>query len=194
MLEDSTSELGMSMNLSNIFEDPIDFEVMENAMITKCGHSFSDRTVRDWLKEHNHCPLCNEELLESELKPNYALRNAITRYSTMKEKMKRAGSSSPVVASPVLDRNSSGNLNPLVRQRTPPPSDQHHQFFTPIKKSGEITDLRVLVEVIKARDLRSPEWFVHHAAPYVVVTFGPQIKRSSIIRDHNPIWNEEFML
>jgi len=64
------------------FDDPISFEIMEDAMVTPCGHSFSKATIIDWLEKpsRKHCPICKKELSKDQLQPNYSLRDAIEHH------------------------------------------------------------------------------------------------------------------
>jgi len=68
-----------------VFEDPITFEVMQDAVIAPCGHSFSDHSIKQWLSAHSTCPTCKLELTAEILKPNYVLRDAIEQYLKGKE-------------------------------------------------------------------------------------------------------------
>jgi len=61
-----------------VFEDPISFEVMKDAVVSKsCGHSFSNDTIREWLQTNKTCPLCNTPMTMNDISPNYKLREAI---------------------------------------------------------------------------------------------------------------------
>jgi len=69
-----------------IFEDPISFEVMEEAVISKkCGHSFSNNTITAWLQTQSICPLCKTEMTISDLSPNFKLREAIEAHLQLKK-------------------------------------------------------------------------------------------------------------
>eukprot|EP01121_Diplochlamys_sp_Union-15-3_P016557 TRINITY_DN5659_c0_g1_i1.p1 TRINITY_DN5659_c0_g1~~TRINITY_DN5659_c0_g1_i1.p1 ORF type:complete len:313 (+),score=46.95 TRINITY_DN5659_c0_g1_i1:58-996(+) len=61
----------------SLVEDPITLEVMEEAVIASCGHSFSKQSITDWLQKNPKCPLCNTLIKAEELKPNYKLRELI---------------------------------------------------------------------------------------------------------------------
>lgn len=60
-----------------IFDDPVTFEVMKDAVVSSCGHSFSMASIAQWLETHDTCPICNHTLRKEDCIPNYALRNAI---------------------------------------------------------------------------------------------------------------------
>jgi ribosomal protein S18 acetylase RimI-like enzyme len=65
----------------DIFEDPISFEIMEEAVISKsCGHSFSNKSITAWLQAQRVCPICKTEITISDLSPNFKLREAIEHH------------------------------------------------------------------------------------------------------------------
>jgi len=70
----------------DVFEDPISFEVMEEAVISiKCGHSFSHKTITAWLNTQPNCPICKTDMTKSDLNPNFKLREAIEQYLLQKK-------------------------------------------------------------------------------------------------------------
>jgi len=71
--------------MDTVFEDPITFEVMTQAVIAPCGHSFSEESIRAWLAQHNMCPTCKEQLSVEQLKPNYVLRHAIDQFLKLQQ-------------------------------------------------------------------------------------------------------------
>eukprot|EP01098_Paradermamoeba_levis_P007945 TRINITY_DN3309_c0_g3_i4.p1 TRINITY_DN3309_c0_g3~~TRINITY_DN3309_c0_g3_i4.p1 ORF type:complete len:205 (-),score=40.55 TRINITY_DN3309_c0_g3_i4:803-1417(-) len=62
------------------FLDPITFEVMEDAVSTPYGHSFSQKIITRWLENRPTCPLTNKPLHVGQLVPNFSLRNAIEQW------------------------------------------------------------------------------------------------------------------
>lgn len=56
--------------------DQISFGVMIDPVVTKNGHSYDRATVLDHLKRSNTDPLTREPLYESDLRPNFNLRQA----------------------------------------------------------------------------------------------------------------------
>jgi hypothetical protein len=60
-------------------------DLQEDAvMVTPCGHSFSTSSITAWLRQQGSstkvCPVCKSTINES-LIPNWALRNAVDRYT-----------------------------------------------------------------------------------------------------------------
>jgi hypothetical protein len=53
-------------------------------MVTPCGHSFSSSSITAWLRQQGSatkkCPVCKSTINESVV-PNWALRNAVDRYT-----------------------------------------------------------------------------------------------------------------
>jgi hypothetical protein len=62
-------------------------------VIASCGHSFSKNTITEWLSKNGKdtCPLCTCVLdLDKDLRPNYTLRETISRYLLFKEQRRQA--------------------------------------------------------------------------------------------------------
>jgi len=59
--------------------------LQEDAMVTSCGHSFSQVSIESYVQQHGKCPVCQKTLQQSELAPNYKLREAIAQYRKYKE-------------------------------------------------------------------------------------------------------------
>ena len=70
--------------LSLTFEDPISLQPMHRAVITPCGHSFSEETIQKWLLSSSSCPICKLPVHVSDIKPNYSLRAAVSHYQAYK--------------------------------------------------------------------------------------------------------------
>eukprot|EP00727_Mastigamoeba_balamuthi_P002680 m51a1_g12409 hypothetical protein (298) ;mRNA; r:710787-711680 len=57
--------------------DPITLQPMVDAVITPCGHSFSEVALLAWLRTSSRCPTCRQQgVTPDSLRPNYALRSA----------------------------------------------------------------------------------------------------------------------
>lgn len=50
----------------------------DNAVITPCGHSFSESHLRRWLRQNSNCPRCKARVAASSLVPNFALRDVVS--------------------------------------------------------------------------------------------------------------------
>lgn len=56
---------------------PLDFGVMEDPVITHCGHTFNRFSIEKWLEKNNTCPIDREKITKEELRPNRALKDTI---------------------------------------------------------------------------------------------------------------------
>jgi len=60
---------------------PITQELMTDPVIVASGHTFERRAIEEWLKDGNDInPLTGDKLCSTEIKPNYALQNALDEY------------------------------------------------------------------------------------------------------------------
>ncbi|XP_041481190.1 E3 ubiquitin-protein ligase COP1-like isoform X1 [Lytechinus variegatus] len=65
----------------NDFLCPICFEVIEEAHMTRCGHSFCRRCILRSLETSNRCPKCNFVIEKTDqIFPNFALNELILKY------------------------------------------------------------------------------------------------------------------
>ncbi|XP_041126380.1 E3 ubiquitin-protein ligase COP1 isoform X2 [Polyodon spathula] len=65
---------------SNDFVCPICFEMIEEAHMTKCGHSFCYKCIRQSLKDSNRCPKCNYIIDNvDQLYPNFLVNELILK-------------------------------------------------------------------------------------------------------------------
>jgi len=67
---------------ASFLEDPITLDLLEDAMVAPCGHSFSKESIERWVNTDGKgfCPLCKTSLTIAQLHPNYALRDAVNNY------------------------------------------------------------------------------------------------------------------
>ena len=59
-----------------MFICPISQAIMEEPMITSCGHTFEESYAKQWLEKNNYCPICKQQI-EKNLTHNYALKGII---------------------------------------------------------------------------------------------------------------------
>jgi hypothetical protein len=55
-------------------------EVMDDAVTTPYGNTFSERSIKQWLSENDTCPLTKKPLNPSQLKQDISLRKAIEEW------------------------------------------------------------------------------------------------------------------
>ncbi|MFT7801649.1 E3 ubiquitin-protein ligase RFWD2 isoform X3 [Arapaima gigas] len=71
---------------SNDFVCPICFEMIEEAHMTKCGHSFCNKCIRQSLEDSNRCPKCNYIIDNvDQLYPNFLVNELILKQKQRSE-------------------------------------------------------------------------------------------------------------
>lgn len=65
--------------LEKEFTCPISLELMANPVNTRCGHSFEESNIKEWIKKKSFCPLCNKPVQKNDIFPNYSLRAIIEK-------------------------------------------------------------------------------------------------------------------
>eukprot|EP01102_Stenamoeba_stenopodia_P014042 TRINITY_DN4631_c0_g1_i3.p1 TRINITY_DN4631_c0_g1~~TRINITY_DN4631_c0_g1_i3.p1 ORF type:complete len:268 (-),score=33.49 TRINITY_DN4631_c0_g1_i3:45-848(-) len=177
------ANLKLSLGMASIFEDPITFEVMENAVITPCGHSFSQYSVEDWLEKHKTCPLCNSPLAKADVVPNFSLREAIQKYENLKQALSTMPSTEVSVGTSDSDTSSAGGTPGVQRfdlsNILVPSEDTTNELHFEIPK--------VIIEVVEASSL------AEKGDIYVVVEFQDVKKQTHISKDTEPVWEESLI-
>ncbi len=65
---------------------PISMEIMEDPVITPNGICYDRKSILDWLRNNNYCPLTKTPLDSSQLIPNRNLKETIEKYKSFKNK------------------------------------------------------------------------------------------------------------
>lgn len=74
----------------NDFLCPICFEMIEEAHMTKCGHSFCHKCIRSCLEQSNRCPKCNQVLDKpDQIFPNFLLDELVQKQRQKLSEQKR---------------------------------------------------------------------------------------------------------
>ncbi|KZC05946.1 E3 ubiquitin-protein ligase RFWD2 [Dufourea novaeangliae] len=68
---------------NNDYLCPICFEVIDEAHITRCGHTFCYRCIVKSLEANGHCPKCSYTLTQQDIFPNFLLHELISKYKTI---------------------------------------------------------------------------------------------------------------
>jgi len=72
-----------STHLGSIEEDyncPICFELINEAYVSRCGHSFCSKCLQRTVESHHRCPKCQLSLQTADIFPNYTLNAIIEKY------------------------------------------------------------------------------------------------------------------
>lgn len=56
---------------------PISHQIMNEPMITKCGHTFDSICLDKWMEDNDNCPMCREDLSQSDINKNEEITKKI---------------------------------------------------------------------------------------------------------------------
>jgi Mg-chelatase subunit ChlD len=77
----SNVETPFGTDVPSEFLCPITYEIMTDPVTLSDGHTYERQAIEHWLQTHATSPLSNSRVSLTDLKPNYALRSAIERFS-----------------------------------------------------------------------------------------------------------------
>eukprot|EP01087_Luapelamoeba_hula_P002003 TRINITY_DN1177_c1_g1_i1.p1 TRINITY_DN1177_c1_g1~~TRINITY_DN1177_c1_g1_i1.p1 ORF type:complete len:384 (+),score=88.39 TRINITY_DN1177_c1_g1_i1:174-1325(+) len=190
--------LVQSMGMSMLFEDPITFEIMENATVAGCGHSFSESTIKEYVRDEGKCPLCNKTLAVTDLMPNYKLREAITQYQQYKasQDAARRASSAGVKGDAAGNNDDDEDSEEEEELHIPKKVDTEAlvRQINPGFKSQRDEE-KLIVEVIGAKNLKNQRGLLSGtSSPYCTIQFQGRMQQTSVARSNlSPTWNECFL-
>ncbi|XP_026672493.1 E3 ubiquitin-protein ligase COP1-like isoform X1 [Ceratina calcarata] len=78
---------------NNDYLCPICFELIDEAHITRCGHTFCYRCITKSLEANGCCPKCSYTLTQQDIFPNHLLHKLISKYKTRMKGFAELGSS-----------------------------------------------------------------------------------------------------
>jgi len=68
------------LNSDEDYTCPICFELINEAYVSRCGHSFCGKCLQRTVESHRRCPKCQLNLQTSDIFPNYTLNAIIEKY------------------------------------------------------------------------------------------------------------------
>ncbi|XP_067662002.1 E3 ubiquitin-protein ligase COP1-like isoform X1 [Haliotis asinina] len=84
-----SSIVGSYEDKDNDFVCPVCFDIIEEAHMTKCGHTFCFKCIKQCLEKTNRCPKCNYIIDNAEhIFPNFTLNELILKYKGKQEEKK----------------------------------------------------------------------------------------------------------
>ncbi|XP_066990908.1 E3 ubiquitin-protein ligase COP1 [Anabrus simplex] len=120
---------------NNDYLCPICFELIEEAHITRCGHTFCYRCISKSLETSGRCPKCSFALSGREhVFPNFLLNELVSKYKTRVMGTKELG----------LSRDSSGDS-------LQGPADGLRDFVATESQNLTLPDVNVILEVLTQR-------------------------------------------
>lgn len=76
------------------FSCPVCFEVISEATITRCGHTYCSKCIQRSIEINKKCPKCNQSLTSDQTFPNFLLNELITKYTLEQQEKERLFSTS----------------------------------------------------------------------------------------------------
>ena len=99
---------------NNDYLCPICFELIEEAHITRCGHTYCFACISRAIKENGRCPRCGQNIKTDQVFPNFLLNEVITKYKTKlvaREFREALGSGDSLHSNGLRDFVASGSQN-----------------------------------------------------------------------------------
>ncbi|XP_034943967.1 E3 ubiquitin-protein ligase COP1-like isoform X1 [Chelonus insularis] len=124
---------------NNDYLCPICFEVIEEAHITRCGHTFCYRCIIKTLENIERCPKCSLPLSQQDIFPNFLLNELVSKYKT---KIKGIGELGCIRG----EMRSGGSNSDII-----PPCDGLRDFVAAESANLTLPDVNVMLEVLTQR-------------------------------------------
>lgn len=119
-------------NLLPHFSCPICFELINEATITRCGHTYCSKCIQKSIEINKKCPKCNQSLTTEQTFPNFLLNELISKYTLEQQEKDRLFS-----ASQSLDEND--------------PAENLKTFLASESKHLSLPDVNVILDVLTQR-------------------------------------------
>ncbi|XP_023288758.1 E3 ubiquitin-protein ligase RFWD2 isoform X1 [Orussus abietinus] len=127
---------------NNDYLCPICFEVIDEAHITRCGHTFCFRCIVKSLEVNGRCPKCSSNLGQQDIFPNFLLNDLVSKYKTRVKGISELGC---VHTGDGRNRSNFGAELPV------PPCDGLRDFVAAESANLTLPDVNVMLEVLTQR-------------------------------------------
>lgn len=81
-------------NPSPHFSCPVCFEIISEATITRCGHTYCSKCIQKSIEINKKCPKCNQSLTLDQTFPNFLLNELISKHTMEQQEKERLFSTS----------------------------------------------------------------------------------------------------
>ena len=126
---------------NNDYLCPICFEVIDEAHITRCGHTFCYRCIVKSLEANGRCPKCSYTLTQQDIFPNFLLHELISKYKIRIKGLAELGSSYTV----------DGRHRAMGTDLSLPPYDGLRDIVTAESANLTLPDVNVMLDVLTQR-------------------------------------------
>lgn len=124
---------GLYDEINSDFSCPVCLNIIEEAYITKCGHTYCFECIKKSLEQGEKCPKCNASITVNDAFPNFLLNDLIKKY--------KAGLSGSEAF--VTNRDSSGEFSTGA--------DDLREFVALESQNLSLPDVNVMLEVLMQR-------------------------------------------
>ncbi|XP_015109882.1 E3 ubiquitin-protein ligase COP1 [Diachasma alloeum] len=121
---------------------PICFEVIDEAHITRCGHTFCYKCITKTLESLGRCPKCNFTLGQQDIFPNFLLNELVSKYKTRIKGIGEFGCA-----------HGDGRRRESGSESSVPPCDGLRDFVAAESANLTLPDVNVMLEVLTQRKL-----------------------------------------
>ncbi|XP_047204627.1 E3 ubiquitin-protein ligase RAD18 isoform X1 [Girardinichthys multiradiatus] len=125
--EDLPASLGCLKNVDALLRCPICFDFLNITMMTKCSHNFCSLCIRKFLSYKLHCPICNAQMTEQDLRNNRLLDDLVVNFQAARQQLLKANFESPPI-SPKTPASASKCKTPREKSQNPSSSILNHFF------------------------------------------------------------------
>ena len=122
---------------NNDYLCPICFELIDEAHITRCGHTFCYRCITKSLEINGRCPKCSDILSQQDIFPNFVLNELVSKY---KSRIKG-----------IAELSYSDGKRGLGSEISVPSNDGLRDFVAAESANLTLPDVNVMLEVLTQR-------------------------------------------
>ncbi|XP_066588324.1 E3 ubiquitin-protein ligase COP1-like isoform X1 [Prorops nasuta] len=133
---------GIFSDKNNDYSCPICFELIDEAHITRCGHTFCYRCIIKCLEVNGKCPKCSFSLGQQDIFPNFLLNELVSKYKS------RLKGLSELDSSFIDGRNRGVGIGMDMAM---PPCDGLRDIVTAESANLSLPDVNVMLEVLTQR-------------------------------------------
>lgn len=128
---------------NNDYLCPICFEVIDEAHITRCGHTFCYHCITKSLEVNGRCPKCSFTLGQQDIFPNFLLNELVSKYKTRIKGVAELGCS--------RTNNGKTRVGGTGSELSVPPCDGLRDFVAAESANLTLPDVNVMLEVLTQR-------------------------------------------
>ncbi|XP_046749873.1 E3 ubiquitin-protein ligase COP1-like isoform X1 [Diprion similis] len=128
---------------NNDYLCPICFEVINEAHITRCGHTFCYQCITNSLEANGRCPKCSFTLTQQDIFPNFVLNELISKYKTRMKGLADLGGGT--------GSNRVGGISGTEIDMLVPVCDGLRDFVAAESANLTLPDVNVMLEVLTQR-------------------------------------------